>query len=150
MMTGEKTEWTREEMEAMKNDHMMMSGSDTKMDPLKKEEKIKKEDSKMMKVTGYMNYDEVTVKTALTEWQKVALFFHASWCPTCKALNTAIESDLSSIPVDTLIVKVDYDTNDELKKKYGVTTQHTTVLIDHDMNLISKKLWARNIAEILN
>ncbi len=67
MMTGEKTEWTREEMEAMKNNHMMMSGSDTKMDPLKKEEKIKKEDSKMMKVTGYMNYDEVTVKTALTE-----------------------------------------------------------------------------------
>lgn len=67
MMTGEKTEWTREEMEAMKNDHMMMSGSDTKMDPLKKEEKIKKEDSKMMKVTGYMNYDEVTVKTALAE-----------------------------------------------------------------------------------
>ncbi len=150
MMTGEKTEWTKEEMEAMKNNHMMMSGSDTKMNPLKKEEKIKKEDSKMMKVTGYMNYDEVTVKTALAEWQKVALFFHASWCPTCKALNTAIESDLSSIPTDTLIVMVDYDTSDVLKQKYGVTSQHTTVMIDKNMNLISKKLWAKSVSEILN
>ncbi len=94
MMTGEKTEWTREEMEAMKSDHMMMSGSDTKMDPLKKEEKIKKEQSKMMKATGYMNYDEMKVSEALASGQKVVLFFHASWCPTCRALDSAINNDL--------------------------------------------------------
>ncbi len=97
-----------------------------------------------------MNYDEAKVGEALTSGQKVALFFHATWCPTCKALEKSINTEITSIPTDTLIVKVDYDTSTEMKKKYGVTSQHTTVLIDKDMNLISKKLGARNISEVLN
>ncbi len=97
-----------------------------------------------------MNYDEAKVGEALASGQKVALFFHATWCPTCKALEKSINTEITSIPTDTLIVKVDYDTSTEMKKKYGVTSQHTTVLIDKDMNLISKKLGARNISEVLN
>ena len=97
-----------------------------------------------------MDYDETKVSEALVSGQKVALFFHATWCPTCKALEKSINTEISSIPSDALIVKVDYDTSTEMKKKYGVTSQHTTVLIDKDMNLISKKLGARNISEVLN
>jgi thioredoxin 1 len=111
---------------------------------------IVKDESKMMKPTGYMDYDEMKVSDALASGQKVALFFHATWCPTCKALEKNINAEISTIPTDTLIVKVDYDTSTEMKKKYGVTTQHTTVLIDRDMNLLSKKLGARNIGEVLN
>jgi hypothetical protein len=33
---------------------------------------------------------------------------------------------------------VDYDNSDELKKKYGVTYQHTLVQVDKDGNLIKK------------
>jgi thioredoxin 1 len=155
MMTGEKTEWTKEEMEAMEKDHMMMSGSDMKMDSMKKEEMMKLESmmkpaDTMMKMSGYMNYDEAKVKSALASWQKVVLFFHAAWCPTCKALDATINSSLALIPQDALIVKVDYDNSDALKKKYGVTSQHTTVLIDKDMNLVSKKLGARSVSEVLN
>jgi thiol-disulfide isomerase/thioredoxin len=102
------------------------------------------------KLTGYMNYDVSKLQEALATGQKVALFFHASWCPSCRALDSAINTEISTIPADTLIVKVDYDTNTELKQKYGVTSQHTTVLIDRDMNLVSKKLGARNVSGVLN
>jgi hypothetical protein len=36
------------------------------------------------------------------------------------------------------ILKVDYDKETELKKKYGVTYQHTLVQVDKDGNLIKK------------
>jgi thiol-disulfide isomerase/thioredoxin len=104
----------------------------------------------MMKPTGYVNYDQASVKSALAAGQKVVLFFAANWCPSCRALDAAITADLASIPPDSLIVKVDYDTSDAMKKKYGVTSQHTTVMIDADMNFISKKLGARNIGEVFN
>jgi thioredoxin 1 len=141
--------------DAMKKDMMasgaMMEKSMSGMsDAMMKKDTMMKDEAKMMKATGYMNYDETNVKEALASEQKVALFFAASWCPSCRALDANINSTLSSIPTDSLIVKVDYDTSDAMKKKYGVTTQHTTVLIDKDMNLISKKLGARSVSEVLN
>ncbi len=72
-------------------DAMMMSGEmmdKSGMDMMKKDE------AKMMKPTGYMNYDEMKVNEALASGQKVVLFFHASWCPTCRALDSAINNDL--------------------------------------------------------
>ena len=158
MMSGT---WTPEEMAKMQmtksmsgmkdssmkmDDKMMMTGS------AMKQESMKMDDMKWdtMRPTGYAGYDEASVKWALASGQKVVLFFHAPWCPTCKSLDSAIRSDLISIPADTLIVKVDYDTSEMLKKKYGVTVQHTTVMIDKDMALISKKLGARSVAEVLN
>lgn len=124
----------------MSGEMMDQSGMDT----------MKKDEAKMMKPTGYMNYDEMKVSEALASGQKVALFFHATWCPSCRALDKSISSEISSIPSDALIVKVDYDSSTEMKKKYGVTNQHTTVLIDKDMNLISKKLGAKSVGEVLN
>ncbi len=100
--------------------------------------------------SGYESYDESSLKNALVSWAQVALFFHAPWCSTCKALDKNILANLISLPKDTRIFKVDYDSSDDLRKKYGVTIQHTTVLIDRDMNLISKRLGVRNIAEIFN
>lgn len=64
--------------------------------------------------------------------QTVVLFFHATWCPTCKqAMNDFVAND-SDMPDDLLIVIVDYDTNRELRRNYGITYQHTFVLIDSD------------------
>lgn len=104
----------------------------------------------MMKPTGYMVYDAAKVDEALASGQKVALFFHATWCPSCRGLDKAITTDVSSIPSDALIVKVDYDSSDELKKKYRVVGQHTIVLLNADGTEKSKKLGAKDIAEVLN
>lgn len=77
-------------------------------------------------------------KLAMAETGDVVLFFHASWCPSCRALNSDIEKNLSRIPAGVTILKTDYDKETDLKKKYGVTTQHTLVQVDKDGNLIKK------------
>lgn len=42
------------------------------------------------------------------------------------------------IPDDVLILRADYDKEDELKQKYGVTLQHTFVVVDEKGNFIEK------------
>lgn len=90
----------------------------------------------MMKVGVYEAY--ALEKLARAETGDVVLFFHASWCPSCRGLNSDIESNRSSIPEGVSILKVDYDKETELKKKYGVTYQHTLVQVDKDGTLIKK------------
>jgi thiol-disulfide isomerase/thioredoxin len=141
------------------DDKKIMTGSDMMKDDMMKTDTMNGEknmmdddmmdkESVIMKPTGYISYDEGKVSEALASGQKVALFFHAAWCPSCKALDKAINSSLSSIPADTLIVKVDFDSSTELKKKYRVVGQHTTVILGADGSEKSKKLGARSVAEI--
>lgn len=84
-------------------------------------------------------YEEYTVeKLARAETGDVVLFFKASWCPSCRGLDIDIEKNRDAIPEEVSILKVDYDTEIELKKKYGVTYQHTLVQVDMDGTLIKK------------
>lgn len=69
-------------------------------------------------------------------YSQTILFFHASWCPECRAFEAAINS--STIPAGTQILKVDYDNSTELKQKYGVTLQSTFVSVDSNGELVSK------------
>ncbi|MCA9353280.1 thioredoxin family protein [Candidatus Nomurabacteria bacterium] len=100
------------------------------------EGEMMEEGENMVSEGTYEAYDPA--KLALAEDGKVVLFFHAPWCPTCSLLNKDIEANLSSIPEGVHILKVDYDTSSELKQKYGVTYQHTLVLVDKDGNMIEK------------
>lgn len=73
----------------------------------------------------YIDYsDEQVLKASGTK----LLFFHAPWCPQCRALDTSIKA--SSLPDNLTIFKVDYDSNQTLRQKYGVTIQTTIVKID--------------------
>ena len=69
---------------------------------------------------------------------KRVLFFHAGWCPTCKVANTEFEENIDDIPEDVVVLKTDYDTEKELKEKYGITYQHTFVQIDANGNEVAK------------
>lgn len=64
------------------------------------------------------------------------IFFHAPWCPQCRALEQSIQS--GSIPAGVTIYKTDYDTSTDLRQKYGVTIQTTLVEIDSSGRLIQK------------
>lgn len=77
-------------------------------------------------------------KIAKAETGKVVLFFHASWCPTCRALDGDIKAHLSAIPENVTILDIDYDKSDALKQKYKVTTQHTLVEVDAKGNQIKQ------------
>lgn len=65
------------------------------------------------------------------------LFFHAPWCPQCRALDDDITKNITS-DTGVTIYKVDYDTNQALRQKYGVTLQTTLVRIDENGNLVKK------------
>jgi hypothetical protein len=56
---------------------------------------------------------------------------------------------MQSIPAGITILKTDYDSETELKKKYGVTTQHTLVQVDKDGNLIKKWSGSSGLANLV-
>lgn len=99
------------------------------------DEMIEKEDA-MVKNGSYEIYSAEKIAMAATG--NVVLFFHASWCPSCRGLNSDIEKNVANIPAEVTILKTDYDKETELKKKYGVTTQHTLVQVNKDGELIKK------------
>ena len=84
----------------------------------------------------YTTYNADAV--ANSNGENILLFFHASWCPSCRTLDKDISANEANIPTGTEIYKVDYDSSVSLRQKYGVTTQHTLVEIDKNGNLIKK------------
>ena len=70
--------------------------------------------------------------------KKRVIFFHATWCPTCKIANQVFIDKANEIPEGVVIFKTDYDSEKELKSKYGITYQHTFVLVDEEGNEIKK------------
>lgn len=98
-----------------------------------------KTDDKMMDKPGaYLDYSEATVASEQAAGNKVVLFFHAAWCPFCKAANTVFLDRADEIPSKVALLKTDYDSNTALKQKYGVSYQHTFVQIDNQGNAVSK------------
>ena len=89
--------------------------------------------SEVSKTGSYIDYSDDAIKN--TKGTKV-LFFHAPWCPQCRAIDNSIKS--GKIPEGVTIIKTDYDSNQDLRKKYGVTLQTTMVRVDDDGNMVKK------------
>ncbi len=119
------------------------------LDATQKENKdtsmMKKEDV-MMKAGSYEAYSPE--KIAKAENGNVVLFFRAGWCPTCISLDKDIKANLGKISSDLTILDVNYDDSSDLKKKYGVTYQHTLVQVDKDGNLIKKWSGSPTLAKL--
>ena len=91
----------------------------------------------MMSVGSYEVYSSEKIALA-SATHDIVLFFRASWCPTCKAIDEDIKAHLKDIPASLTILDVNYDNSTDLKKKYGVTYQHTFVQVDAQGNIIKK------------
>jgi thiol-disulfide isomerase/thioredoxin len=76
----------------------------------------------------------------------VVLFFNASWCPTCRQAVTNL--DAQGVPPGLTVVSVDYDSNGDLRREYGVTVQHTFVQVDESGQPLATFTGARTGAEI--
>lgn len=85
---------------------------------------------------GYAAYDETAFGEAVDQTR--VYFFHAGWCPSCRALDRDITANVEHIPTDVVIFKTDYDSNRELRRHFGVTYQHTLVVVDADGELVHK------------
>lgn len=82
---------------------------------------------------GYVEFNDATVREALTQGKQVVLFFHADRCPVCRALEADITSEDTTLPDNVVIFKVNYDTETDLKTRYNVTSQSTLVYLDENM-----------------
>lgn len=97
-------------------------------------------DDAMMKKDVVKQASQYTAYTedVLSNGQTKMLFFHASWCPSCKKSDADLQALYGgSVAPAISTYKVDYDTSAELKQKYGVTSQHTFVVVDGLGNQIS-------------
>ena len=100
------------------------------------------------KVAGqFLDYSPNAVTTS--EADHIVLHFSATWCPSCRTIDKDINASLSDIPDGLEIYKVDYDTNIDLRKKYGVTTQHTFVKVDAAGNKINKWTGGTTLEDVL-
>jgi len=109
---------------------------------------MQKEEGAMMKFGSYESYEASKIATA-SAGDDVVLFFRASWCPSCRAVDADIKANLKSIPESLTILDVNYDDSTELKKKYGVTSQHTFVQVDTQGNLVKKWSGGSTLTSIL-
>lgn len=96
---------------------------------------------------GYFPYSAAAVAASTAE--TIILSFSATWCPSCRALDTDITNNLSNIPTTVAIFKVDYDTNVALRQQYGVTTQHTMVQITRDGAQLKKWSGGNTLTSVL-
>jgi thiol-disulfide isomerase/thioredoxin len=74
---------------------------------------------------SYVDYTDTAIASAEGT---TLLFFHASWCPQCRSIETDILAD--GVPAGVTVIKVDYDSHQDLRQKYGVTLQTTFVEVD--------------------
>lgn len=78
---------------------------------------------------GYVEYnDDVIASTA----GKKVLFFHAPWCSQCRSIEAGIKEQ--GVPAGLTIIKVDYDSHQDLRQKYGVKLQTAFVKVDDSGN----------------
>lgn len=92
---------------------------------------------------GYEGYASSKLSFA-QEKGNVVLFFRTLGCSSCRALDENIKDNLSQIPLDVLILSVDYDQYADLKQEYGVTEPHTLVQVNEEGTMIAK--WSGSIA----
>ena len=130
----ESGEWTEEEMKMMEDMEMM---------DWEHEWETMMEDDTTMEEGVYADYDSALVGKT----ENTVLFFHANWCPSCRAADTGISG--GTVPGGLTILKTDYDSNTELKKKYKVLSQHTFVQVDANGDFIKKWVGGNDVAAIV-
>lgn len=80
--------------------------------------------------------------------KKIILFFYSDICAECRALQNDIQSNVTQIPEDLIIMKVDIDARIDLKEKYDVE-ENILVEVDKEENEIKKLGAKKSLAEII-
>ena len=79
--------------------------------------------------------------------EDVLLFFHADWCSTCEQARKSFAE--TWIPAGLTILEVNYDTEDELRRRYNILTQTSYVYINDQWESIKRRVGGRHIDDIL-
>jgi thioredoxin-like negative regulator of GroEL len=93
---------------------------------------------------GYVDYTDTVLEDSNGSTQ--VLFFHAPWCSVCNFFEGQIEEQ--GVPDGVTIVKIDFDSETELKNQYGVNVQSTFVLLDENGEIVNSWPFARGLTDI--
>jgi len=84
----------------------------------------------LMDTLNYVDYSEANLENAKIKGQPMLFFAATRWCQTCSELEKEIIERQTEIPSDMIILKVDYDNDKAMNAKWGVTSQHTLIVLD--------------------
>lgn len=86
-----------------------------------------------------LSFENEATLAALAAKGTTVVFFYATWCPNCRATVTELKARWNEVRPGLTLVIADYDKEQALKARYGVTYQDTFVLLDRQGNGVS--LW---------
>lgn len=86
-----------------------------------------------------LSYDGDAQLAELAAKGTTVVFFYAAWCPNCRATVTELNARWDEVNPGLSLVIADYDKEQALKARFGVTYQDTFVLLDKDGNGV--ELW---------
>ena len=101
----------------------------------------------MGQMNDFKPYTAETVKAAMGEGKTTLLFFHAPWCPVCKAQEPKVKAHLNGAQKNVVAFKVDYDSNMALRKELEVDKQSTLILY-HGMKEVARLSYKSDAASI--
>jgi len=85
-------------------------------------------DQMAMMKNDFKPYTAMAHRAAQDEGQLSLVFFHAPWCPVCRAQEPKVLARLNGEFKNIVPFKIDYDSNMELRKAMHVTKQSTLIL----------------------
>jgi thioredoxin 1 len=78
----------------------------------------------------FKDYSDEALATLLQKGQPVVFAVHAGWCPTCKKQEPIQKSLLETTALSKVtVLRVDYDLDLEVLKKWKVTKQSTMIAL---------------------
>ena len=106
----------------------------------------------MGQMNDFKPYAAEAVKAAMGEGKTILLFFHAPWCPVCKAQEPKVKAHLNGAHKNVVAFKVDYDSNMALRKELKVDKQSTLILYQgvKEVARLSYKSDDQSIAEFFS
>ena len=93
--------------------------------------------------TPYIEFNKQDYQKALSENKIILLYFYANWCPLCKLEEPQTFAAFNELnKTDFIGFRVNYKDSDtdedevELAKEFGVTYQHTKVIIKNGQRVL--------------
>jgi thiol-disulfide isomerase/thioredoxin len=86
------------------------------------------QNGRMDQMNDFKPYTPEAFKAAMGAGKTTLVFFHAPWCPVCKAQEPKVKAHLNGDHKDVVAFKVDYDSNMALREALKVDKQSTLIL----------------------